>query len=349
MNASVAWRDSEVELHRFVRTIHDLFEPQSNRDWLIQRLHEYVARRDAGEDAEREWESRRRAYFEVDVFKRGMSKFRDRTTKPVGEFEWAKYARPLTPVDVEAVSAALKRGVFTTVEIKGGHEIPRRVECFEQSSGGAWIYVHAWTPPELCEFDRGTKAHLPLPPDLERKYADAEVCMGLALLHDADGSFAPLLSFKDALADDLKVERFWEEALLKGVNDFSDTRARSSWTLSQEPLLDQIKATLPTEFDADREKLRTGQDAATSENVAQSDAPTQWTIPMTKSLAARYLRCPVTNKAEWINNCQKDGTLKFQRCTRQSYRFNLDAFSLDLHEKLRLNLTHTNSPDFVEN
>lgn len=100
---------------------------------------------------------------------------------------------------------------------------------------------------------------------------------------------------------------------------------RNDWTIMREKLVEwraQLIAirgeVLDKDLDDDDRPTSTSGNSA-SETVGDPDQLldlTEWTRPMSKSEAARYLNCPVKKKAAWINQRVKDGTLKIKPLDR---------------------------------
>lgn len=76
--------------------------------------------------------------------------------------------------------------------------------------------------------------------------------------------------------------------------------------------------------------------AALHDDSAADEQPlgkTKWSRPMSKKQAAKLLGCPHAKKAEWINQCVKDGIYKIRRCTRQTVQFDLAKIPVNLRDK----------------
>jgi hypothetical protein len=69
--------------------------------------------------------------------------------------------------------------------------------------------------------------------------------------------------------------------------------------------------------------------------LAPPDATIEWSRPVTKKYLAEVLGYKRAKKAEWINQCVKDGTLHLKRFSRQSWCIDLAKIPENMRDQLR--------------
>jgi hypothetical protein len=216
----------------------------AQRRWWLDRLQEYGEAERAGEAAQAEWTMREQRYYEQEVFAKGKASLRDMTCIMPAHYP-RRYYRLVRQDELPGVPKRLRAGSYSDWGPDGrGGSRRVKVACFqaEMEHGvevGGHIELWAWTPPELLSFDEKRLCHVPLPPkDIGRHYSLAEICFGLTVLHDADGSFGRIVSPDSPLYEALGAE-LWVR-----VVELAD-QATDAWAPPLEFLFDRIQKALP--------------------------------------------------------------------------------------------------------
>ena len=238
------WRESQRELHLLNAKVSSLIAGDTRRKLWLDFLAEYLAAIKTGEDARKNWEQLQREYFEREVFSPGKSYLRDRTIVPEDLYP-GDYGRKFSAAEFAEIPRAIRKASYWDWERndKGAYRKKAHM-CFhafakdgKENAGGS-LYVAAWIPKELIRFNEALLCHDPLPPkDIGRGYSLPEICYGLTVLHDIDGSFGPIVPPDSQLAVDLG-HRF---ALAIGS---CGNRATDEWVPSLESLLQRLQAEL---------------------------------------------------------------------------------------------------------
>jgi hypothetical protein len=246
------WRVTQPELHKFARRISDLFPVGSRRDWLVTQLRDYKSAGERFVESEIKWRNDRREYFEEELPKQPAS-FRNENACDHESLMWDTYERLLdSQQDIDDVSTKLRRA--TCVRLwpdKSGHLVPTRMRCFtDYGDGTGSVNVVGWIPRDLFKFDDSHKPSSPLPPSKlkgGRGYTVPEICYGLAVIHDADGSFSPFAAEGSAIGDLFGFEFWFMEARIRGTEMAAWRAANDDWLVSLEPLFAQASSAIESQ------------------------------------------------------------------------------------------------------
>jgi hypothetical protein len=243
------WRTSQPELHLFARKIDDLFSNGLRREWLASQLQEYKTAEEQFKESHRQWKEERKAYFETHLLKLKAT-FRDETSVGHADLVWDGYERLLkSQVAIDGVGTKLRYSKCVRLwPNPDGQLVPTRMGCFTDNGDGTGrVNVVGWIPRHLFVFDDAHEPSSPLPPqELKggRGYTVPEICYGLAVIHDADGSFSPFAAEGSAIGDLFGVEFWWVKARVKGTEIAMWRAAEDDWLISLEPLLAKASAAI---------------------------------------------------------------------------------------------------------
>jgi hypothetical protein len=239
------WRNTQPRLHEFNGTVSDFLESESVRKAWLDALAQYPIAIKTGEVAREQWRGRERQYFEHEIFVRDNKLLRDRTITPANLYP-GHYRRKLSAVEFAAIPSGMRKASYWDWEPKPNGGFKRKAhKCFHpfiadgKETGGGTLDVAAWVPEDLIKFDDSLLCHHPLPPENGRHYSLPEICYGLTVLHDIDGSFGRIVPRNSQLYVDLG----YHFALLLGGRGHGAT---DGWVPGLVRLLRRAKQLVPT-------------------------------------------------------------------------------------------------------